>query len=1139
MGEQGAKSLRGGSMADVIFAGTATRPALGRAEVSLTIDNSDGALPIAYTEVTISRTLFRAGGSEYAINGSPVRLLDIQELLSDTGMGREMHVIVGQGRLDEVLQADPDERRSFIEEAAGVLKHRRRKEKALRKLDSMTADLNRLNDLTAELRRQLGPLARQAEAARKAQVIQATVRDAKARILADDLAQAQARMAAHAATEAEVDERRNAVVVRERTVRERLTQLDEASAAAHPMLADLTEQWQRLSNQAERFRSLMSLAGERYRSLSAPLGTSAPRETPDQIRVRVAQAREEELQLSEDMRQAREALTAAITAREASEETERTLDRNSATLARALADKREDRARLTGRIAAAHSRIEQLNSEAERVTAARDEAAERLAVSRSSVAAAEEEIVAHDGGQDDISADHERLSSELAAAKQALEDARAEQADARGRRDVSATRAQTLEQSLAPDDAADDLLAANLSGIGGWLREDLNPRRGWEAAVETALSGLANALLADSLDSAVTALRHVRETDLGRIDIAVRGGEGATEGYADLDRAAREALKSTPADDAILAVDAVTAKEASGVVGLLAGIVLAVDLSTAQRLVEAGAPVVVTRDGDTLRSVSVAGGAQSAVSVLARQAAAREAAAEADAAEKDLASAAETVDAAREALTVAEAAFEASSAALSSRDSHLAAATAQLGVLRQNVSAAAAELARNRERLERINGDIAKHEDDRKALDEQLAANDTDPAVLEKELADVTAQRTAHHEETVRARAGETESRLALRVIEERARVVEGKAESLERHARAEEARLVEEERRTVRRKAHAALALEIQELAEETLQKVEATRENVANRRREAEESRLERDSALSAARRELDEVTSELRELDDAAYRRELAMAEQRIRLDQLVALTTEELGIKPDDLIDEFGPLNDVPTDEGPVPYDRAQQEERLGKAQRQLSRLGAINPLALEEHAALEERHQYLADQLEDLRKSKADLLGIVRDIDERVESVLTQAYVDISKAFEGVFATLFPGGEGHMVLTEPESPLTTGIEIEARPAGKRVKRLSLLSGGERSLTALAFLVAIFKARPSPFYVLDEVEAALDDTNLGRLIEIFKELRESSQLIVITHQKRTMEVADTLYGVSMAERGVTKVISQRLAEVVPTS
>jgi chromosome segregation protein len=312
---------------------------------------------------------------------------------------------------------------------------------------------------------------------------------------------------------------------------------------------------------------------------------------------------------------------------------------------------------------------------------------------------------------------------------------------------------------------------------------------------------------------------------------------------------------------------------------------------------------------------------------------------------------------------------------------------------------------------------------------------------------------------------------------------------------------------------------------------------------RTRVEEGRRGREEALLAVRALLRDLGRQHDELVSSVHRDEMARTQQRMRIEQLEEKALEELGLDADTLVADYGPDQLVPfsgpLDEGAdppeaTPYVREQQQKRLRAAERELAMLGTVNPLALEEFSALEERHRFLSEQLEDLKKTRRDLLDIVREVDHRVEQVFAEAYVDVERAFEETFARLFPGGEGRLVLTDPDDMLNTGIEVEARPPGKKVKRLSLLSGGERSLVAVAFLVALFKARPSPFYILDEVEAALDDTNLGRLLQIYEELRESSQLLVITHQKRTMEVGDALYGVSMRGDGVSTVISQRLRE-----
>ena len=390
----------------------------------------------------------------------------------------------------------------------------------------------------------------------------------------------------------------------------------------------------------------------------------------------------------------------------------------------------------------------------------------------------------------------------------------------------------------------------------------------------------------------------------------------------------------------------------------------------------------------------------------------------------------------------------------------------------------------------------------------------------------------------------------ALRTREERARALKDRADALERSARHEEETRQRLAEKRARRQREAAVAEAVRTAATWAHALLAESAEQAGRARAAGEAERTERDAELAVVRRDISVLQAELRELTDTVHRDEVARTQQRLRIEQLETKAVEELGIAPSDLVEEYGPHQLVPTvpdpdadpdapQPDPVPFVREAQEKRLRQAERKLNALGRINPLALEEFTALEERHKFLTEQLEDLKNSKRDLLDIVREVDERVERVFAEAFEDTAVQFERVFQRLFPGGEGRLVLTDPSNMLTTGLEVEARPPGKKIKRLSLLSGGERSLVAVALLVAIFKARPSPFYIMDEVEAALDDANLGRLITLFEELRDSSQLIVITHQKKTMEIADALYGVSMRGDGVTTVVSQRLRDVADRS
>ena len=503
--------------------------------------------------------------------------------------------------------------------------------------------------------------------------------------------------------------------------------------------------------------------------------------------------------------------------------------------------------------------------------------------------------------------------------------------------------------------------------------------------------------------------------------------------------------------------------------------------------------------------------------------------------------------AARERAQEVGAEVEAALESLHESDARMAAVAERLGTLGATVRTAAAEADRTERAITEARRTVEKDRIELDGLEARLAEAQAAPAEEGEEPS--TDERDRLELAASRARTAETELRLTLRTREERARSLKGRADSLEGAARNELAARERLRERRERRRREATVAEAVRAAAAYAVDRVTIALARATTLRDAAEAERLERDRAASGLREELTRVQDELRDLTDSAHRDEMARARQVARIEQLQARAVEELGIDPDVLVEEFGPHRDVPHVSGPgedpvaapdpVPYVREEQEKRLRRAERGLQALGRVNPLALEEFAALEERHTFLTTQLEDLKRSKRDLLDIVKEVDERVEQVFTEAFHDTKEQFDRVFERLFPGGEGRLVLTDPDNMLTTGIEVEARPPGKKVKRLSLLSGGERSLVAVALLVAIFKARPSPFYIMDEVEAALDDTNLGRLITLFEELRDSSQLIVITHQKRTMEVADALYGVSMRGDGVTTVVSQRIRDVAATA
>jgi len=1138
MGEQGAKSLRGGKMEDVIFAGTSARPPLGRAEVLLTIDNSDGALPIDYTEVTISRTMFRNGGSDYAINGHACRLLDVQELLSDSGIGREMHVIVGQGQLDAILRATPEERRGFVEEAAGVLKHRKRKEKAVRKLDATEANLVRLGDLLGEIRRQLKPLGRQAEVARRASVVQMDVRDASARLLADDVTTMRSSLQQELAEDQFLKSRRSLVEASLAEARARQTGLEDASRSDAPLLARAQETWFSLSGLRERFRGMSTLAVERIRNLSEEGPSALFGLDPDELESEADQARAREEEIQAELVGLRARLQEAVESRRYAEASSAREEQRLAGLLRAAADRREGLARLAGEVGSARSRVEAADDELGRLRAARIEAMSRADRARHDFTALETRIAGLDAGEFGLDAEHEGGASLLTDIEQRLAKLRDEAQSAERDRAALLARKEALELGLSRKDGAGALLAARepVAGLLGSVTALLSVRHGYEAAVAAALGSAADALAVEGASSAVAAIGHLKDHDLGRAGLMI-GGE-------DIDGNDWPALE----DPATYAVDVVDAPPAlSGALrDLLHKTVVVDDLDAARALVEMLPDLVaVTRDGDLLGRHLAVGGSLSQPSLIEVQAAL-------DEAESSLREA--TADSERLRFELsrlegerveAQARVDVALAKLHESDAKMAAVAeelAQFGSISRAARAEAdrideaialAEVAREREAA-------AEAElEQRLSVADGVPSDDAEPNAGESErLAGVASS----------LRQAEMDSRLALRTAEERARALHGRADSLARAAKEQRdvrARaLVRQERRGKEAREATAVNAGVQQV----LVRLERSISDALTRRRDIEAVRGEREHELAGVRQLIRELEHEQATLAEKVHRDELAQAEQRIRLEQLEQRSLAELGLDLEALVTDFGPDqlvtsspplagDELPGEREATPYVREEQQKRLRSAQRALAELGRINPLALEEFSALEERHKFLAEQLEDLRKTRRDLLDIVKDVDERVEQVFTEAYRDVAREFDSVFARLFPGGEGRLVLTDPTDLLTTGLEVEARPPGKKVKRLSLLSGGERSLVAVAFLVALFKARPSPFYILDEVEAALDDTNLGRLLEIYAELRETSQLLVITHQKRTMEVADVLYGVSMRGDGVSVVISQRLREAEP--
>ena len=1144
MGEQGARALRGGQMADVIFAGTSGRAALGRAQVDLTIDNTDGLLDIEYSEVTISRTLFRGGGSEYSINGTPARLLDVQELLSDTGMGRQMHVIVGQGQLDAILSSTPEERRGFIEEAAGVLKHRRRKERALKKLADMDANLVRVLDLTNEIHRQLGPLARQARVARRASLIQARVRDAKARLLADDLASALSKLSVLEASDESAAARRASLEEQIAAARAELSRLEEAERASSPALEQASSDWQSLTTITERLRGTLMAATQKV-SLRATPELPPGGEDPDVLDERARVAGTEDAALVGQVESARSALTSATRAREAAEDADDSASRELARVNRVIADHREKVARLTGDASTAASRLEAAIAEADRAWGAyraaqeRAEAAEKAvpASSVGSAGVAEGSSSEEEAGGGAARA-HAEASARRDAARARVDELLGVEREARADRARWEARRDALEQLLAPEDGTAELLGR--PGVLGQVATLLHVTPGFEDAVAAALAPFADAVVVDSLVRGLGELDAARAAGRSLRLVVASDSSGSSDGPAD---GPGGAARADLPEGATWLSDVVTCEGAAApLASLLDGVVSCSLEAAADVLGEPGVRAVVTPGGDVLRSWSVEGGRQ-ASSVLSVRADYEEACAQAESAGARMAEVSEQLSEANAHLDRCIREANDALKALREEDAQRAKEAQELARAQSAAQAARAEAERAHDVARRADEQVTWAREQDVAARARLDGADTvgPPESLE----DAQARADAASRSAREAREAENEARLSLRALEEQSRRAASRARSLRQTAAAEREERARYARREAARKTELATASDVEAAARIALEAAEQALTRAAAERDRLSERRSRVSQEVSDARRALDRLSAELSEATASAHQGQIAAEQTRLRVEDLQRRALEELSLEPEQLLAEFGPQMLVPmlpldpdqvekaAAAEPSAYVRAEQERALAKAQKDLEKLGRVNPLALQEHEALASRHKFLVDQVQDLKQSKADLLRIVQDVDRLVEEAFASAFAETREQFEHVFGVLFPGGQGDLVLTDPDDMLSTGIEIEARPAGKKVKRLSLLSGGERSLAAIAFLVAIFKARPSPFYVMDEVEAALDDMNLTRLLAIFKELQETSQLIVITHQKRTMEIADALYGVTMRD-GVTTVVSQRLAD-----
>jgi len=1122
LGAASPKSLRGGQMADVIFAGAPDRKGLGRAEVALTIDNGDGSLPVEFSEVTISRAIYATGDNEYAINGEACRALDVAELLGSAGLGRQTHTVVGQGQLDQILQGRPEDRRALVDEAAGILTHRKRKERALRKLERVDEHTERVNDTLRELRRQMRPLERQAEAAQQHAELTAqltAVRRAKA---ARELDRLTADLAACESGSADRQEALAGARERHAAARAERERLDEVLGALAPRLREADQTHFALANLAERLDGAVDRVGERRRGLEAADEEPVVGRDPEALRAEAAHERGEREQRAQEHAEAEAALSQASEARAEAERARRAHEQAAAAEARRRAAEREARLRWEGEVTALRQAVAQSAGEEGRLDSQLSGWQDRAEELDADIAAVNAEIQRLDASTAELT-ERLRVAEQSVDRRQreADEAAHAERELERRRAGLEA-RADALRQAVAAGDAAGAVREAAaegaLEGLTATVAEHLSIAEGMGAAVAAALGPLGDALIADGSEAAARALAFVRRESLGRVRVLPAE---ATAMWPPAAPAGSRAL-----------IDAVEAPEGvrSALSRALGETYAVEDLTAARRLHEAHPEATfVTVAGEVVGPAGWSGGSGSVGEAVEAAAAAEAADREREAVEDELRLAHRRVGDADRALASARSELEAAQAAVSESDNQLTNAAERLGRLRKERQRATEALEQLDRQREELRADLAQR---RARLEELETAGAPEPDEEDDSAGDPEAERL--DDALAAARDAEVEARLTERTAADRLAECDRRIAALEAEADDVERQLAERRARQEARARAIARCEELAEVAVAARDRARASAREAQAQRDALDADRATTEQALGVARQHEQQAATALGELEEAQHADDLARERAAAALDAARRRVAHDLEEDPDALL---AAAREAQGDDAPLASGAdgdAELDAQEDQLTRRLARLGSVNPLAAEELAELTERDQFLSDQLEDLRSSRTDLLSLIQRVDDTIRQRFADAFDDVAAAFAELFPRLIGGGEGRLVLTDPDDLLETGIEVEARPPGKRVKRLTLLSGGERSITALAVLFAIFTARPSPFYVLDEVEAALDDVNLQRFLELVGEFRDTSQLLLVTHQKRTMEVADTLYGVSMQRGGVSKVISQRMGD-----
>jgi len=1093
MGTQSTRSMRTRRMEDVIFAGTTTRPAFGRAEVTLVLDNGTRTMPLDLDEISITRRLYRDGSSDYQINGVDCRLLDVQELLSDGGVGRHQHLIVGQGRIDDLLNAKPEDLRAVVEEAAGILKHRLRRERSVRRLERTDADVLRLQDILRELKRQIRPLERQAKSADRHALLRRETRELRLYVGGEAMRAVRGRLAELEGAEARWSANLEAVQSERAELESRLPELASRAGAAGRALDADTAAAARLETTVERLRRIAQVAQERRRSAQARLEGAGERRRDLEA---------EAAELGADLAGSGATGTAARRDAERAEQVFREIEDE----ARSLAE--QDALPVEGALAVARGDLRSLEAAVDRDEREAHDLRRRLDVLAARVAEESAEIdELHDAIRDADQATgpaqdaYERSRSERERLQQAWERAEEQARRARLMLAGAEARSEAMAEAMASDSVARERVLAR-AGVSGSLTALLAVPPEWAAAVDAALGPWAGGIVAQSRRDVQEAAAGLKADGLGGVPL-VTAAAGAPR-FPARDVAARWGIETL--------VDLLGPDVDLSLAGQLLGdVVVAEEWATAWEIVAEHPDVrAVTPEGDLIDAngmwIAQTDGATPAMLETAL-AALEDAEIGAARAESLLTSAKRAFDGARrverealEALEALEAKLGGMTEALRMRDRARTAAEDEIERLEERRSSVV-ETAGDREaRIERLRArlaDLEGEEAERQRAWEQMAR-------WRREV-ELRREQANHARQEAAAALGAIMER--RRMLEDRLRVVRGELQS------------------TVVRPVDPAHVMRLQVIEEQSVKALKTVRRHLGTLRER--QRALRREAGDAGAR--LATARTRLEELRNAGE-----IARQEI---STVAIETAELRVREESVAEGLRRDADASVEEA-LEAPRPDVDEDLGSLlashEAELRRLGPVNPLAAQEHRDLQERHDFLAAQLDDLSSSRAELRKVITALDERIVEEFKAAFQEVARYFEEYFGVLFPGGRGRLRLVDGPDPLTSGVEVEAMPLGKKVSRLSLLSGGERSLAALAFLFSVFRARPGPFYILDEVEAALDDANLRRFLRLVDRFRERAQLLIVTHQQQTMEVADILYGVTLERGGSSQVLSRRIRE-----